>query len=130
MLLQSELVMEENLTAEKLARFPPNQILETILIKAGVISFKRVARIIKDTFIVAKVENYHSKEDLFQDLCKYCFYLPEMQIFVTKSSLVFDAKTNKRGVAIRDYLISLLVKGPIKKVELKEQVMDVVSCDF
>ena len=122
--------MDENLTAEKLARYAPNQILETILIKAGVISFKRVARIIKDTFIVAKVENYQTREDLFQDLCKYCFYLPETQVFITKSSLVFDAKTNKRSVAIRDYLISLLVKGPIKKVELKEQVMDVVSCDF
>ena len=122
--------MDENLTAEKLARYAPNQILETILIKAGVISFRRVARIIKDTFIVAKVENYQTREDLFQDLCKYCFYLPETQVFVTKSSLVFDVRTNKRDPAIRDYLISLLVKGPIKKVELKEQVMDVVSCDF
>ena len=49
--------MDENLTADKLARYPRDQILEKILIKAGVISFRRAARILKDTFIVAKVEN-------------------------------------------------------------------------
>ena len=69
--------MDENLTAEKLARLPPNQIIEKILVKAGVISFKRAARVLKDTFTVAKVENFKSKSELLQELCKHCLYLPE-----------------------------------------------------
>ena len=69
--------MDENLTAEKLARLPPNEIIEKILVKAGVISFKRAARVFKDTFLVAKVENFKNKQDLFQELSKHCIYLPD-----------------------------------------------------
>ena len=121
--------MDENLTADKLARYPRDQILEKILIKAGVISFRRAARILRDTFIVAKVENL-TKVQLFKEPSKQCYYLPETQVFITKSSLIYDPKRDQRNVAIREFLVNQLMKGPIKKTELKANVMDIVNCDF
>ena len=45
----------ESLTTEKLAKLDPDQIVQEILTKAGVVSFTRVQRILKDVCQVKKV---------------------------------------------------------------------------
>ena len=53
--------------------------------------------------------------------------IPEKQLFVSKSDLIFDSK---REQIIRDLLTVKLLKGSLGMAELNKEVMDVASCDF
>ena len=48
-----------------------DQIVDQILIKSGVISFVRMNRILKDTFLVAKHKNF-DKDELLEILVNKC----------------------------------------------------------
>ena len=89
---EKALSKDENLMGEKLARLDPEQMVKQILAKAGVISFSRMSRILKDTFVIAKQESFEDEALLKVMLNHSSLAVPDRQLFVAKSDLIFDSK--------------------------------------
>lgn len=98
-----------------------------ILAKSGIISFSRMARILKDTFVIAKHENFDEQKLLRVMLNNCCQFIPDKQLFIAKSDMIFDSK---RDQILRDLLITKLVKKNFTNAELKKDVLGVANCDF
>lgn len=99
----------DSLTTEKLAKLDPDQIVEEILTKAGVVHFTRVYRIVLDVCTVKKVSMPSYQELLLMLLLK-SYVLVDKNIFISKSELCYT-KVDKRAIALRDFIVDSLVKS-------------------
>lgn len=101
----------DNLTSEKLAKLSVEDMVKTVLAKAGVVSFSRVVRIVKDALTLAGGESNLLDKGTILDclLANSVTVLAETQSFIAESTLVFPE--SKQKSAIRDAVILSLLKS-------------------
>eukprot|EP00347_Sterkiella_histriomuscorum_P010732 403375132 len=111
-----------NLTIEFLALLPFQQMLETILRKAGIIDFERLVRILTNACKLSKQQMLSHHDLLNLLLTKYCYLTQDTYMLILKSDFKYDFATQKRKVALRDYLIQSLETN--KQISLSQLTND------
>lgn len=100
--------------------------IKAILAKAGVVSFTRVLRVVKDALVVRSTPRLFDKEAILGHLMKNAaIVLPDEQSFVARSALVFP--DSQRKTEIRNTLISSLLKNG--NIDIGH-IMGETRCDY
>lgn len=99
----------DNLTTERLMRLQPEQVVDQILAKAGVLSFGKIMEMLADILMLKKLPQPDEK-DLLNQILKKSYALQEQHCFVAKSELCYGREA-KRQIALRDFVIECLAKA-------------------
>ena len=105
-----------NLTVEILASLTVEQMVEEILRKAGLLDYKRLVRILKNACYIAKKPFPKETELVHVLITNYCL-VSESGNLICKSTLKYDIKNEKRKIALRDYVISIMEKNKSYELE-------------
>lgn len=98
-----------NLTTEKLLKLQPEQIVEQVLAKAGVINFSRVIGMVQDICSLKKIPHPDESQVLKMLLSK-SYVAVDSQLFIAKSELCYS-RDKTRQIAIRDFVLDCLCKA-------------------
>lgn len=97
------------MTTEKLLKLQPEQIVEQVLAKAGVINFARVVNMVADICALKKIPTPDESAVLKMILSK-SYVVVERQLFIAKSELCYS-REQRRLIAIRDFVLKCLSKA-------------------
>ena len=97
-----------NLSMEKLSALSVDQIVREILIKASIIDYERLIRLLKSACDLSKKPMPREQDLISSLISNLCLVTSVNGLLVCKSTLKYDMKTEKRQAAMRDYVIHCL----------------------